>query len=281
VTASTARTARAAEATDENAVTAGPAGRPSAHPGTKPLEELALRLGDDALIMWHRLTEWLTRAPELEDEVALANIALDLLGQARSLLTLAGRSSDRGEDELAFARPADQFRNALLTELPNGDFADTVVRLLLFSTYQSLWYAELAECADPELAALTAKAQTEVADHRRYAEARTIRLGSETTHSHERMISALEDLWPFTGELFAQDELIEQLMAEGLAPDPAPVHGRWLEQVTDVLVDATLGPPPTGTWRPAGGRAGVHTEALAQLLTEMQSAYRARSGASW
>ena len=280
MTASTARTARTARAA------AAPADAPAgpghtAHPAGKPLEEFALRLGDDALIMWHRLTEWLTRAPELDDEVALANIALDLLGQARSLLTVAGRSSDRGEDELAFARSADQFRNALMTELPNGDFADTVIRLLLFSTYQSLWYTGLAECADPELAALAARASAEAADHRRYAEARTVRLGTETTHGHERMLDALEDLWPFTGELFAQDDLIEQLMADGLVPDPAPVHGRWLEQVTDVLVDATLGPPPGGTWRPAGGRAGVHTEALAHLLAEMQSGYRARPGAAW
>ena len=248
---------------------------------TKPLEEFALRLGDDALVMSHRLTQWLTRAPELEDEVALANIALDLLGQARALLTIAGRSGDRTEDELAFERTDDEFRNALITELPNGDFADTVVRLLLFSTYQCLWYAALAECADPELAALAGKAGTEVSYHRQYAETWTVRLGDGTTESHDRMTRALGDLWPYTSELFAQDELMDQLVVEGLAPDPAPIHGRWLEQVTSVLVDATLGPPPSGSWRPAGGRAGVHTEALAYLLAEMQSVYRAHPGASW
>lgn len=263
-------------------VTAAAAATPAAAAEfAKPLEEFALRLGDDALITSHRLTEWLTRAPELEDEVALANIALDQLGQARALLTIAGRSSNRDEDDLAFARTDDEFRNALLTELPNGDFADTILRLLLFSTYQCLYYAELAECADPELAALAAKALTEVAYHRQYAETWTIRLGDGTAESHDRMVRAVNDLWPFAGELFAQDELIDQLAAEGLAPDPAPVHGRWLEQVTEVLVNATLGPPPSSTWRPAGGRSGVHTEALSYLLSEMQSVHRAHPGATW
>ncbi|HEV2637561.1 MAG TPA: 1,2-phenylacetyl-CoA epoxidase subunit PaaC [Actinocrinis sp.] len=268
--------------TSTNAAASASASAPaSASASAKPLEEFALRLGDDALIMSHRLTQWITRAPELEDEVALANIALDLLGQARAMLAVAGRSSGRTEDELAFERTDDEYRNALLTELPTVDFADTVVRLLFFATYQCLWYAELAGCADQELAALAAKAGTEVAYHRQYAETWAIRLGDGTEESHERMARALADLWPYTGELFAQDDLIDQLTAEGLAPDPAPVYGRWLEQVTETLIAATLGPPPSGTWRPAGGRYGVHTEALAYLLAEMQSVYRAHPGAAW
>jgi ring-1,2-phenylacetyl-CoA epoxidase subunit PaaC len=253
----------------------------SGRPPAKPLEEFALRLGDDALIMSHRLAEWLTRAPELADKVALSNIALDLLGQARALFTLAGRSSGRTEDELVFERTGDEFRNTLITELPNGDFADAVARLLLLSTYQWLWYAALAECTDPELAALAAKAHTEVSRHRQYAETWTARLGEGTAQSHDRMTRALADLWPYTAELFAQDELMDQLVADGLAPDPAPVYGRWLEQVTKVLIDATLGPPPSVSRRPAGGRAGVHTEALGRLLTEMQSVHRAHPGAAW
>ncbi len=250
-------------------------------PPVKPLEEFALRLGDDALVMSHRLTEWLTRAPELEDEVALANIALDLLGQARALLTLAGRSSDRTEDELAFDRSEDEFRNSLITELPNRDFADAIVRLLFFSTYQCEWYAALAECADPELAALAGKARIEVDYHRQYAQAWTIRLGDGTAESHDRMTRAVTELWPYTSELFARDDLIDQLVAEGFSPDPDLILGRWSEQVTAVLVDATLGPPPSVAWRPGGGRTGVHTEALGYLLAEMQSVHRANPGAAW
>jgi len=258
-----------------------PTTRPAARPTFKPLEEFALRLGDDALILSRRLTEWITRAPELEDEVALANLALDLLGQARSLLTLAGRSSGRTEDELAFERTEDEFRNSLITELPNGDFAHTIVRLLLFSVYQCQWYAGLAECADPELAALAGKARIEVEYHRQYAQAWTIRLGDGTAESHDRMTEALAELWPYTSELFAKDELIEQLVRQGFSPDPDLVLGRWSEQVTEVLLDATLGPPPSSVRRPGGGRSGVHTEALGHLLAEMQSVYRADPGAAW
>jgi ring-1,2-phenylacetyl-CoA epoxidase subunit PaaC len=247
----------------------------------KPLEEFALRLGDDALILSHRLTQWLTRAPELEDEVALANIALDLLGQARALLTVAGRSSDLTEDELAFERTDGEFRNALITELPNGDFAHSMVRLWLFAAYQCEWYAALAGCADQELAALAAKARIEVDYHRQYAQGWVIRLGDGTAESHDRMTRALAEVWPYTSELFAQDELIDQLLAEGLSPDPGLILGRWQEQVTSVLIEATLGPPPSVAWRPAGGRTGVHTEALGYLLAEMQSVYRANPGAAW
>jgi ring-1,2-phenylacetyl-CoA epoxidase subunit PaaC len=247
----------------------------------KPLDGYALALGDDALISSHRLSEWLTRAPDLEEEVALANIALDQLGQARFLLAFAGRSSGLSEDELAYQRTDREYRNSLLAELPNGDFAHTVLRLLFFSTYQRLLYAGLATSTDGELAAFAAKARVEVGYHQEYATSWTLRLGDGTEESHDRAAAALAELWPYTAELFALDEGVSALAAEGLVPDPESLAGPWTEQVAAVLAEATLGTAPSGTWRPSGGRAGLHTEALGYLLAEMQSVYRAHPGASW
>jgi ring-1,2-phenylacetyl-CoA epoxidase subunit PaaC len=247
----------------------------------KPLDGYALALGDDALISSHRLSEWLTRAPDLEEEVALANIALDQLGQARFLLAFAGRSSGLSEDELAYQRTDREYRNSLLAELPNGDFAHTVLRLLFFSTYQRLLYAGLATSTDGELAAFAAKARVEVGYHQEYATSWTLRLGDGTEESHDRAAAALAELWPYTAELFALDEGVSALAAEGLVPDPESLAGPWTEQVAAVLAEATLGTAPSGTWRPSGGRAGLHTEALGYLLAEMQSVYRTHPGASW
>lgn len=247
----------------------------------KPLDGYALALGDDALVGSHRLSEWLTRAPDLEEEVALANIALDLLGQARFLLGFAGRSSGLTEDELAFERTDREYRNSLLAELPNGDFAHTILRLLFFSTYQRLLYPALAGSADGELAAFAAKAAIEVGYHYDYAVLWTLRLGDGTEESHDRAAAALAELWPYTAELFALDEGVSALAAEGLVPDPESLAGPWHEQIGAVLAQATLGTAPSGTWRPAGGRAGVHTEALGYLLAEMQSVHRAHPGATW
>jgi ring-1,2-phenylacetyl-CoA epoxidase subunit PaaC len=247
----------------------------------KPLDAYALRLGDDALIASHRLSEWLTRAPDLEEEVALANIALDQLGQARFLLGYAGRSSGLSEDELAYQRGDREYRNCLLAELPNGDFAHTVLRLLFFSTYQRLLYAGLSESADDELAAFAKKACVEVDYHSEYAVGWTLRLGDGTEESHDRAAAALSELWPYTAELFAADELVSALAADGLVPDPERLHGPWTEQVGSVLAEATLGTAPSATWRPGGGRAGLHTESLSYLLAEMQSVHRAHPGATW
>lgn len=247
----------------------------------KPLDGYALMLGDDALISSHRLTEWLTRAPDLEEEVALANIALDQLGQARFLLGFAGRSSGLSEDELAFQRTDREYRNSLLAELPNGDFAHTILRLLFFSAYQRLLYAGLATSTDGELAAFAAKASAEVGYHYEYAVIWTLRLGDGTEESHDRAAAALTELWPYTAELFAGDENVAALAGEGLVPDPASLAGPWSEQVGEVLAQATLGTAPSGSWRPSGGRAGLHTEALGYLLAEMQSVHRAHPGAKW
>ena len=247
----------------------------------KPLDAYALALGDDALIASHRLSEWLTRAPDLEEEVALANIALDQLGQARHLLGYAGRSGGLTEDELAYQRTDREYRNCLLAELPNGDFAHTVLRLLFFSAYQKQLYAALSDSPDGELAAFAKKASVEVDYHYEYAVSWTLRLGDGTEESHDRASAALAELWPYTAELFAQDDLVSELAAEGLVPDPEQIQGPWMEQVTDVLAEATLGTAPSGSWRPGGGRAGIHTEALSYLLGEMQSVHRAHPGATW
>ncbi|WP_308406035.1 1,2-phenylacetyl-CoA epoxidase subunit PaaC [Streptomyces naphthomycinicus] len=230
----------------------------------------ALALGDDALVLSHRLGEWAGHAPVLEEEVALANIALDLLGQARVLLSLAG-----DEDELAYLREERAFRNLQLVEQPNGDFAHTIARQLYFSTYQQLLYAELA-AGDGPFAPLAAKAVKEVAYHRDHAEQWTLRLGDGTQSSHERTQRACDALWRFTGEMFQP--------VEGLTTDPAALETRWLESVTDVLGRATLTVPEgprSGAWTAGAGRQGLHTESFGRMLAEMQHLHRSHPGASW
>ncbi|MFC9912896.1 1,2-phenylacetyl-CoA epoxidase subunit PaaC [Streptomyces sp. NPDC127197] len=230
----------------------------------------ALALGDDALVLSHRLGEWAGRAPVLEEEVALANIALDLLGQARVLLSLAG-----DEDELAYLREERAFRNLQLVEQPNGDFAHTIARQLFFSTYQHLLYARLA-AGDGPFAPLAAKAVKEVAYHRDHAEQWTVRLGDGTEVSHERMQRACAALWRFTGEMFQP--------VEGLDVEGEKVRADWLESVGDVLRRATLTlpeGPQSGAWTAGAGRQGLHTEPFGRMLAEMQHLHRSHPGATW
>ncbi|MEU1460630.1 1,2-phenylacetyl-CoA epoxidase subunit PaaC [Streptomyces sp. NPDC005727] len=230
----------------------------------------ALALGDDALVLSHRLGEWAGHAPVLEEEVALANIALDLLGQARVLLSMVG-----DEDELAYLREERAFSNLQLVEQPNGDFAHTIARQLYFSTYQQLLYSELAATGGP-FAPLAAKAVKEVAYHRDHAEQWTLRLGDGTENSHERMRRACEALWRFTGEMFQP--------VEGLDADWAALEENWLRSVTDVLGRATLTVPEgprTGAWSAGAGRQGLHTEQFGRMLAEMQHLHRSHPGASW
>ncbi|MFF9051008.1 1,2-phenylacetyl-CoA epoxidase subunit PaaC [Streptomyces erythrochromogenes] len=231
----------------------------------------ALALGDDALILSHRLGEWAGHAPVLEEEVALANIALDLLGQARILLSMAG-----DEDELAFLREERSFRNLQLVEQPNGDFAHTIARQLYFSVHQHELYAELARGEGP-FAPLAAKAVKETAYHRDHAEQWTLRLGDGTDESHARMQAALTALWKYTGELF---EPVEGL--DGL--DWAALEERWLTSLTDVVERAGLTLPEgprTGAWAAGSGRQGLHTESFGRMLAEMQHLHRSHPGASW
>ncbi|MFF3512356.1 1,2-phenylacetyl-CoA epoxidase subunit PaaC [Streptomyces sp. NPDC002573] len=230
----------------------------------------ALALGDDALVLSHRLGEWAGHAPVLEEEVALANIALDLLGQARVLLSMAG-----DEDQLAYLREERAFRNLQLVEQPNGDFAHTIARQLYFSTYQRLLYTRLA-APESEFSGLAAKAVKEVAYHQDHAEQWTLRLGDGTDDSHERMQQACQALWRFTGEMFQP--------VEGLDIDWPGMSAAWLDSIGDVLRRATLDMPEgprSGAWAAGAGREGLHTEPFGRMLAEMQHLHRSHPGASW
>jgi ring-1,2-phenylacetyl-CoA epoxidase subunit PaaC len=246
------------------------------------LARYALRLGDDALVLAQRLCEWCSSAPELEEDLALANIALDLLGQARLLLSHAGELEGRGrsEDDLAYLRDDRAFVNAGLVEQPNGDFAQTIARQLLFSTYQLALYEQLTGSVDPTLAAVAGKAVKEVAYHRDHAERWTVRLGDGTEESRARMQAGLERMWPYAAELFERDELLARVVAAGVAADPEALRAGWSERIDAILSEATLTRPAT-TWCPTGARAGRHTEALGYVLAEMQSLHRAHPGATW
>jgi ring-1,2-phenylacetyl-CoA epoxidase subunit PaaC len=235
--------------------------------------QYVLGLGDDSLISSHRLAEWSGRAPGLEEDVALANIALDQLGQARLLLQYAGSQLGQTEDDLAYLRGEREFRNVQLAELPNGDFGHTIARLLCFSSYQVELYSGLASGPDPALAAIAGKAVKEVRYHRDYASQWTRRLGDGTAESHRRMAAGLDAVWPYTYELFEDRHA---------GPVPGPARAGWLSSVTGVLTSATLEVPADDDgWRPAGGRDGLHTEALGFLLAEMQYLHRAYPGATW
>jgi len=252
--------------------------------------EYALRLGDDALIGAQRLAQWCAHAPELEEDVALANIALDQLGAARVLLTYAGAAMGRSEDDLAYLRDDHEFRNCLLAELPNagpaaahgapGDFGVTMGRMLLLETWQLLTFSSLVDSSDHTLSAVAAKARRQWQYHVDHATQWTVRLGDGTQESHRRMQAAIDDLWPYTHELFEDDELCRELADAGIAPLPSSLRPQWTEVVGDVLTRATLTMPSDG-WAPSGGRTGQHTEHLSYLLAEMQVVHRAYPGASW
>ncbi|MEU5911174.1 1,2-phenylacetyl-CoA epoxidase subunit PaaC [Micromonospora sp. NPDC047527] len=236
--------------------------------------DFTLALGDDALIAAQRLAEWTTRAPEMEEDIALANIALDQLGAARLLLSYAGEleGAGRDEDALAYLRDDREFRNVLLVELPNGDFAVTMAKLFFLAAYQLPLYTALAGCADERLAAIGAKARKESAYHLDHGALWVKRLGDGTEESHRRMQAAVDQVWPYTHELFAADPA---------APvDPATLRQTFDDTVGPVLAEATLTRPEDG-WAPGGGRAGVHTEHLSYLLAEMQVLHRAHPGAQW
>ncbi|GAA4616670.1 1,2-phenylacetyl-CoA epoxidase subunit PaaC [Saccharopolyspora hordei] len=245
-----------------------------------------MMLGDDALIAAQRLIEWVTRAPELEDELALANIALDLLGQARLLLSRAGQAdgTGRGEDELAYFRDEREFRNVRLVETPNGDFGHTTARLLVFSTWRLALFTRLADSRDPVLAAIAAKGVKELAYHRDYAAQWTVRLGDGTEESHARVQRGLDEVWPLVGELFVPHQTELRMAEAGVGVDPAQVRAEFDEVVDQVCAAATLQRPDTPPLAGVGGRGGrdgIHTEHLGYLLAEMQSLARAHPEATW
>jgi ring-1,2-phenylacetyl-CoA epoxidase subunit PaaC len=246
------------------------------------LFEYVLRLGDDALIAAQRTAEWCACAPQLEEDVALANIALDLLGQARALLTRAGEleGAGRDEDALAYLRDERQFRNVLLVELPDTDFAAAIGNLLFRSAYLYPLYEALSGSADAQLAGIAAKSVKEVAYHLDHAVEWMLRLGDGTAESHRRMQAAVDELWPYTHELFESDAVSRAVEESGHGVDPASLRGIWLSTVDDVIEAATL-TRPGDDWRPTSGRQGLHTEAFGHLLAEMQSVHRAHPGARW
>ena len=247
----------------------------------------SLMLGDDALIMSHRLQEWCTSAPELEDEVALANIALDLLGQARLLLSRAAAAeageagSGRGEDRYAFFRSEDEFRNVRLAELERGDFGELTARLLVFATWRLALLQRLAGSRDPVLAAVAAKGVKEVTYHRDYAAQWLVRLGDGTEFSRARAAAGLAAVWPYVAELFSAHEVERRLAAAGVGVDPAGLRDEFDEVLAQVLTAATLDVPEVAPQAGAGGRDGVHTGAMAGLLAELQSVARADPEATW
>ena len=250
---------------------------------TPALATYALRLGDDALVLAQRLGGWITRAPQLEEDVALANIALDLLGQARTLLTYAGEVEGLGrtEDDLAYLRDERDFVNVQLVEWPNGDFGASIARQLVFSTWQLALYRRLVDSRDETLAGVAGKAVKEVAYHRDHATQWVLRLGDGTEESHRRMQAGLDTVWPYVAELFATDELEQGLVRDRIAVDASALRPEWESYVGGVLAEATLVEPEGGPAIPGAGRRGLHTEDFGYLLAEMQHLHRSHPGASW
>jgi ring-1,2-phenylacetyl-CoA epoxidase subunit PaaC len=249
---------------------------------TTSLFQYLLRLGDDRLVLGHRLSEWCGHGPILEEDIALANIALDLVGEATLLLKLAGEveGKDRNEDALAYFRDSSDYRNALLVELPKGDFAFTIVRQLLFSVFSLLQMEALQRSSHPELAGIAAKATKEARYHVRHSAQWVVTLGDGTAESHTRVQRAVDDLWRYSGELFMADAVDRDVAAEGVGVDPSSFADAWRAQIDEVLRRATLTVPASG-YMQRGGRDGRHTEHLGHMLAEMQIVARSHPGAQW
>jgi ring-1,2-phenylacetyl-CoA epoxidase subunit PaaC len=246
------------------------------------MAEYLVRLGDDRLVLGHRLSEWCGHAPILEEDIALANIALDLVGQANLLLTLAAESENTGRDAdaLAFLRDAIDYRNVLLVELPKGDFAVTIARQFFFSTYAMLQAEQLQKSRNKNLAGVAAKMLKEARYHVRHSGDWILKLGGGTDESRRRLQTAVDDLWRYTGELFLTDDVEQRLVASGLAADSSKLEAPWRAQVEDVLRRAGSAVPDV-KWMQRGGRAGKHSEHLGHMLAEMQVLQRQHPGASW
>lgn len=246
------------------------------------LFELLVRLGDDHLVLGHRVSEWCGHAPTLEEDLALPNIALDLIGQARSLYTYAGEieGAGRDEDRIAYLRLEHDYHNLLLAERPNGDFAHTIARQLFFSVFMHAWWREAVRSTDETLAAIAAKAVKESAYHVRHAAEWTIRLGDGTGESARRMGDAVAALWPYTGEMFETDAVTDSLAAARVAPDPASIKPEWDRSIAEVFAEAFV-EAPGETWQHTGGRKGRHGEDMGYLLADLQYMQRAYPGMTW
>lgn len=247
-----------------------------------PLFEYLLRLGDDRLVLGHRLSEWCGHGPILEEDIATTNIALDLLGHATMFLRLAGQLEGKGRDEdaLAYWRDEHEFRNLQLCELPNGDFGFTILRQFLFDAWSLHWLEALTRSSHAELGAIAAKALKETRYHLRHSGEWVQRLGDGTEESHARMQAALDELWPWTGELDYQDSVDQALRSDAVVPDLALLRQPWEALTREVIGRATLR-IPDGPPRMTGGRCGRHTEHLGHLLAELQIVARSHPGAKW
>jgi ring-1,2-phenylacetyl-CoA epoxidase subunit PaaC len=247
-----------------------------------PLVLYTLRRADDALILGHRLSEWCGHAPMLEEDMALANMGLDLLGQARELYSYAARVEGNGndEDKLAYLRDVRQYRNLLLVEQPNRDFAHTMVRQFFYAVFADLYWRAMMRSKDTTLAAIAAKSEKESAYHVRHASEWILRLGDGTEESHVRAQDAIDGLWAFTGEMFDVDDGERALIDSAIAIDPAGLRPQWLKTVSAIVNEATLA-LPKGGWMQQGGRSGRHSEHLGHLLSELQSMQRTFPGATW
>ena len=241
-----------------------------------------LRLADTALVLGHRLSQWSSRAPTLEEDIALSNIALDHVGQARALYAHAAKLEGKGrtEDDLAFMRDAPEFLNVQLVERENGDFAQTMARQLFYSAFAVPHFKGLTASNNAEIAGVAAKAAKECAYHLRHASEWVIRLGDGTAESRQRMQAGIDELWMYTGEIFEHDEVDRALIAAGIAGDASALRPHWDATIDAVLAEATLTRPPSG-WMSSGGRRGHHTEHLGPMLAEMQSLHRAYPGVRW
>lgn len=241
------------------------------------------RLGDNVLVLSQRLSEWCGKGPALEEDMALINVALDLIGQARLWLSYAGELEGQGrsEDQLAFLRDAHQFHNLLLVELPNGSYADTLARQFLFDVWHYFLLQGLCQSDDARIVEIAQKCLKEVTYHVRRSTDLVVRLGDGTEESHRRMQAAIDDLWMYTGELFTPDALDTAMQQQGLAPALDELQQKWQQHVTEVLQLATLRIPAAGLWMQSGGKQGRHTEHLGYLLAEMQFLQRSYPGAAW
>ncbi|MEM7302261.1 MAG: 1,2-phenylacetyl-CoA epoxidase subunit PaaC [Pseudomonadota bacterium] len=248
----------------------------------EPLTTFCLRLADFALVSGHRLSEWAGHAPILEEDLALANLGLDMIGQARALYTYAGvvEGEGRDEDQLAYLRRDTDYLSPLIVELPKGDFAFTMVRQYFVGSFLLLYFGELTHSRDQTLAGIAAKAEKEMAYHRRHCGEWVIRLGDGTSESHDRMEDALDTLWSYVGELFECDQIDRILIEAGIAVDASALKDQWLADVRSVFEEATL-TVPDSEFSHTGGRSGKHTEHLSHMLGVMQTLQRSFPGADW
>jgi ring-1,2-phenylacetyl-CoA epoxidase subunit PaaC len=250
--------------------------------GQDALFEYLLRLGDNALILGHRLSEWCGHSPALEEDLALSNVALDLIGQTQLWLNLAGEIEGKGRDadKLAYLRDARDFRNLLLVEQPNGDFAATMARQFYFDAWHYLLLRELSGSKDARIAEIAAKGLKEVTYHLERSRDWVLRLGDGTEESHRRIQTAIDDLWMYTGEMFESDEVDQAMLREGIGPDLSSLHEPWLGLMRATAEEATLTLPQPG-WAQRGGKRGMHSEHLGYILADLQFLQRAYPNAAW